>query len=88
MVRRMTETEACRYCGETIHWAMDARRRRVAVEPVAGGPLVLFPAAPGSSDPQIREVADMPGNYGIRTLRYRRHSDTCSERGKRKKGRA
>lgn len=84
----MTETEACRYCGETIHWAADAKRRRVAVQPDPEGSVVLFPAAPGSTDPQLVEVGDRTGDMEIRTIRYRRHSETCKERGKRKKGRA
>lgn len=82
----MTETEACRYCGETIHWAADERRRRVPVEPASDGPLFLLPAAPGSTDPQLCEVGETNG-LEIRTIRYRRHAETCRERGKRRKGR-
>lgn len=79
-------SQACNRCGAAIVFALDGKRHRVAVEAHASGPLVLFPAPPGSADPQLREVP-IDGALQIRTLRYRRHSESCPARGKRRKGR-
>ena len=70
--------DECKRCGQTIFFGLDAKRRRVPLEAHARGDLILLPPAPGQADPEIA-----PATEGVRTLRFRRHSEGCPKAGRR-----
>lgn len=76
-------TDACKRCGAPIEWGVDAKRKRVPVEPAEDGTLLLLNVPPGALDPAIGTV---PADRALRFTgqRYRRHSESCAGRGRRR----
>jgi hypothetical protein len=76
-------SDACKRCGAPIEWGVDGKRMRVPVEPAEDGGLLLLNVPPGALDPAIGTVpAD--GAMRVTGQRYRRHSESCAARGRRR----
>lgn len=76
--------DTCKRCGEPIEWGVDAKRKRVPVEPHDEGGILLLNAPPGAQDPAMGVVPPPAAGLRVTSQRYRRHSESCAARGRRR----
>lgn len=75
--------DSCKRCGADIWWGVDTKRRRVPVEPAEDGMLLLLNVPPGAQDPALGMVPEGVA-FRVQGQRYRRHSESCAARGRRR----
>lgn len=76
--------DECKHCGGLIVWGLSHKRQRVPLERFEVGEFTLLPPVKGSGYPEPR-IYRVYENDRIAVIgpRFRRHSETCTGKGRR-----